>query len=502
MKSLEHRRFLAHREGFRPFRGSDRFARIGGQAAVDRLVDSLYDRFEQDEVLRPMFGRHLVHERASQKRFFAEWLGGPAAYSQSAYVGLYHRHDDVPIARSAAGRWLAHFQLALKDAVADELDRDAIFEQARALALRLINDEEPGTRVRPGKSKLHRSHAIASCGGPTLKRAREAAQRGDLETLQRVVDEAPDLVHWPTRGAELLHLAVVGGRLPAVRYLLRRGVDVDKPHALRQGDPVLVTPLCAARMKRRAAIETLLLDRGARDDVFTAAFTGDTAMLADALAAAPALAQATDPAVDVLDVTPVHHAVAGAQRAALAILLERATPPLLGDVRALQRAVAASDEEMVERLLASGADASRIGVGRWVLHPVLAPLLAARGAKIDASGTWIGAACTGNQGRKDDPDFVRALLRHGARATDRRSSDAVAVGGAGQGVLNVDATALHYAAKAGFLKTIVVLLEHGADPSARDAHGRTPADWLDDSAKSVDKKAVLRLLARGAGRAG
>jgi len=76
---------------------------------------------------------------------------------------------------------------------------------------------------------------------------------------------------------------------------------------------------------------------------------------------------------------------------------------------------------MVELLLAHGADATRTGVGRWVLHPELAPLLASRGASIDSSGSWIGASCTGNQGRQDDPEYVRALLRHGARANDRRA---------------------------------------------------------------------------------
>jgi hypothetical protein len=65
---------------------------------------------------------------------------------------------------------------------------------------------------------------------------------------------------------------------------------------------------------------------------------------------------------------------------------------------------------------------ARSGTGRWVLHPELAPLLASRGAAIDSTGAWIAAACTGNQGAsKDDPDYVRALLRYGARAADRRS---------------------------------------------------------------------------------
>jgi Ankyrin repeats (3 copies) len=143
---------------------------------------------------------------------------------------------------------------------------------------------------------------------------------------------------------------------------------------------------------------------------------------------------------------------------------------------------------MAELLLAHGADATRVGVGRWVLHPELAPLLASHGATIDSSGSWIGASCTGNQGRKDDPDYVRALLRHGARATDRRSGDYLK---GATGVRALNATALHYAARAGFVRTIEVLIEHGADPAAQDSRGRTPLDWLDQAAPSVSRAAVL-----------
>jgi hypothetical protein len=148
---------------------------------------------------------------------------------------------------------------------------------------------------------------------------------------------------------------------------------------------------------------------------------------------------------------------------------------------------------MAELLLQHGADATRIGVGRWVLHPELAALLASHGARIDSSGSWIGASCTGNQGRKDDPDYVRALLRHGARATDRRSGDSTST----TGVEALDATALHYAAKAGFLNTIEVLLDHGADPDALDRRGRTALDWLDQAARSTPTAAIRALLTSG-----
>src|SRR5205823_4432203 len=98
--------------------------------------------------------------------------------------------------------------------------------------------------------------------------------------------------------------------------------------------------------------------------------------------------------------------------------------------------------------------------GRWVLHPELAPLLASRGASVGSSGAWIGHCCTGNQGRKDDPDYVRALLRHGARPDDRRTDDH----GRTTGVQSLAATGLHHAARAGFARTVEVLLVHGADP--------------------------------------
>jgi ankyrin repeat protein len=295
-----------------------------------------------------------------------------------------------------------------------------------------------------------------------------------------------------------MQAAALAGRAEIVRMLLDRGVGADHPFYLPVGVTgvafervVFVTPLCAARIKRRSAVESLLLAAGAHEDVFTSAFLGDLASLARMLAADPDLAQATDPAVDVLDITPVEHAVAGGQVAALRRILDHVAHPLPGGMRALRGAAAQGSLAMAELLLAHGADATRIGVGRWVLHPELAPLLASHGAAIDSSGSWIGASCTGNQGRKDDPEYVRALLRHGARANDRRTGEPKGT----TGVRALNATALHYATKAGFLRTIEVLIDHGADPDARDSRGRTPLDWLEQAAPSVSRAAVRNLLA-------
>jgi hemoglobin len=510
---LEHRSLLDHPPGFRPFRGTDLFERIGGQPTINRLVDLLYDGIGDDDQLRPLFPRDLAGGRSMQKLFFAEWLGGPCRFSERAYAGLRHTHDGLPTTAALASRWLEHFRRALAAAVEADSDRGAIFAQARPLAMALVSGQVaparpsgrgggPGRKDARGSESKNGPRPVAWCGigARSVTRARDLAHRGDVAGLAAALAEAPDLL-LPSYAAAIMQAAALAGRAEIVRMLLDSGVGADHPFYLPVGVTglafervVFVTPLCAARMKRRSVVESLLLAAGASEDVFTSAFLGDLTSLARMLTADPGLAQATDPAVDVLGITPVEHAVAGGQAAALRLIVDHVAHPPSGFVRALRGAAAQGSVTMVELLLAHGADATRIGVGRWVLHPELAPLLASHGAAIDSSGSWIGASCTGNQGRKDDPAYVRALLRHGASANDRRAG---APEGA-TGVRALNATALHYAAKAGFLRTIEVLMEHGADPDARDSHGRTPLDWLDQAAPSVPRAAVRNLLGSGA----
>jgi truncated hemoglobin YjbI/ankyrin repeat protein len=503
---LAHRTLLDHPPGFRPFRGTGLFERIGGQPTIGRLVDLLYEGIGDDDQLRPLFPRDLAGGRSMQKLFFAEWLGGPGRYSEQAYAGLGHSHDGLPITPALADRWLGHFGRALAATVAAASDRSAILAQVRSLAMALVSGQvaparPPGRGNRPGEKDGPRPVAWCGIGARSVTRARDLAHRGDAAGLGAALAEAPDLL-LPSYSAAIMQAAALAGRAEAVRLLLDRGAGADHPWHLPVKVTgaafervVFVTPLCAARMKRRPAVEALLSAAGAREDVFTAAFLGDLPSLTQMLTADPGLAQAADPALDVLRITPVEHAVAGGQAAALRLILDHVADPLPGYARALRGAAAQGSMAMTELLLARGADATRIGTGRWVLHPELAPLLASRGAAIDSSGSWIGASCTGNQGRKDDPEFVRALLHYGASANDRRTGDPEGT----SGVRALDATALHYAARAGFLQTIEVLLEHGADPDARDSHGRTPLDWLEQAAPSVPRAAVRNLIAPGLG---
>jgi len=480
---MEHRRLLAHPEAHRRFVGGDIFTRIGGAGAIDALIEGLYDRIETDPALQPLFGRDLTNEREVQKHFFTEWLGGERSYSDRAHLSLKHRHDLLPITRTLAGRWLAHFRSSLDSTVSDAAAHRAIYDDVRLLAMALVNEGEPPSalRARAHGACLRYKPAVESLG---------LARRGDAVELGALLKRAPDVLASVPHAAALLHMASFAGRSTVVELLLRSGVDVNKPAPI---EPLIfVTPLCAARAKRRKEIEEILVRNGAKEDIFTHAFLGDLGRLDGDLVLPPS-SQAVDPAVDALDITPIHHAVAGARVEALRVLLSHASQengPLLGGARAVREAAARGSVAMVAMLLDCGADATRIGAGRWVLHPELAPMLARAGACVDRSGSWIGLSCTGNQGRKDDPEYVVALLRHGACANDKRLT--------GQGADGGHATALHYAAKAGFVKTIAVLLEYGADPSARDDNASTPLDWLDRAAKSVDRDAVRRLL-RGPG---
>jgi hypothetical protein len=344
------------------------------------------------------------------------------------------------------------------------------------MALALVNqDDRAGRRT---KKQLARAHQT--------DRACALAHKGDLRGLRAWSRHSAVALDDAAKAARIIQAAALAGRAKVVAWLLDAGVGADRPYCLpidlagAAFERVLfATPLCAARLKRRAQVEAVLVERGAKDDLFTAAFLGDVGRLESALAARPDWAEVSDPATDVLAITPLHHAVAGNQVAAVRAILSRVAGSPRGGLRALRGAAGHASLEMTTLLLDRGVRAEGFGPGRWVLDEQIAPLLARAGASArDPLNHWVRASCTGNQRRKDDPEFVRALLQHGARVDDRYAG----------------ATALHYVAKAGFAAAMQVLLDHGADPSARDDDGLTPLDWVDRAARTIDREPVRRLL--------
>src|SRR5262249_43190029 len=137
---------------------------------------------------------------------------------------------------------------------------------------------------------------------------------------------------------------------------------------------------------------------------------------------------------------------------------------------------------VVARLLDIGADARRVTPGRWVLDPECAALLFAAGADVNHApsrwSSWIWLSCNGNNGKKDDPELVGALVDAGVDVQARAFGK----------------TALHFASKAGFVETVRVLLVAGADPNAVDDDGLTPLWSALQSGPSVGREPVVRAL--------
>ena len=61
-------------------------------------------------------------------------------------------------------------------------------------------------------------------------------------------------------------------------------------------------------------------------------------------------------------------------------------------------------------------------------------------------------------------------------------------------------TALHCAAKAGFINVVKALIEHGGDVNAINERGQTPLDEVEDAGRSIDRESMRRLLVSHGGR--
>ncbi len=466
---------LAHRGGLATVLRPDPtlFERIGGRSVVAGIIDGLYDRIEKDAELRPMFTRTLAPERMKQKAFMEEWMGGEPDYTRHhAYGGIKNRHGHIHITRASADRWLTHMTASLRDHIGDEPLVAEVLYVLRPLAHGLVNERKPaghGWEMRCHREKRWRAPA-------------NMAARGQLESLERFLDEDDSVLEDPRHSAILLGEAALRGHTQVAALLLDRGVDVNIPSV--HSSDIMMTAHCAARSKKKEETAAFLLERGAVYDIFSACFLGDLDRVSELLDAAPGLVDAQDPACDLLPVTPLHHAVYGGHEEVARMLFDQGAKVGVNSTALVRYAAGRRQTDLLRMVLEQGADATRIGCGRWVLDEEESALLIARGADVNyPEGDWIWTACTGNNSQRDDPRYVQALLDKGARI------DTVLRG----------AQALHFAAKAGFTGVMEVLLDNGAPVDGRSEKGETPLFYALKAGPRADMvRSVALLLARGA----
>ena len=283
----------------------------------------------------------------------------------------------------------------------------------------------------------------------------DAARKGDVAKLTKLLDAHPDKLYARNRPYEhtMLHLAAAEGRLAAVNFLLKRGID---PNTREKGDNTYPMHWAAAAghlevVKRLAdaggdvvgegddhalgligwatgwdgcddathrAITDFLISRGARHHIYSAMSIGDEDEIRRIVAADPS--QLERPQSHNEDFRrPLHFAVHGNLQRMVNLLLELGADPLGTDASGHTAVAYAMTPEIARPVV----EAIRGRVGPTLLNSV-------------AAGDWASA---------------ERLIRQNPEGVAR------------EGVL-------HLMAKSGNSVAVKWLLDHGADPNARWSH--------------------------------
>lgn len=102
------------------------FERLGGQEAIDAVVDDFYDRVLSDEDLQPYFRETDTGElREHQKQFLAAVAGGPVEYDGTD-MATAHAHLDVT--DEAFTRVAEHLSATLESFDVPEEERSEVMD--------------------------------------------------------------------------------------------------------------------------------------------------------------------------------------------------------------------------------------------------------------------------------------------------------------------------------------------------------------------------------------
>ena len=323
-----------------------------------------------------------------------------------------------------------------------------------------------------------------------LKIGVAAAGRGDLDVLRGVLREKPEWVRRVgSHGRTMLWEAAWRGQLEAAELLLDRGADIDACGCHFTPLLVEVSPYCAARFKKRDAVAAMLLERGATKDFFSRVFLGQTDAVRQRLRGDPRLATQEKPQHDPnVRATALHYAVSPGHGALVEMLLEHGADPRPYGEWLIRFCIWRNRSDILETLLDAGVDAASAEPPRaGVADPRIVEVLERHGMAVDpnrAEGGWppLVFHCRGDRG--GDVQHVRRLLDAGADVNVRNHKAQ---------------TALHCAAKAGFVDIAALLVERGAEVDAEDCDGATPLatalrSTIKDERKLLD---VAALLLRG-----
>ncbi len=471
---------LRHRgESLVVYPGADLWDKVGGSEGVAALIQDLYRRIEQDELLRLAF-RHLNSGEATV--FFLQWFGGSLGYSEDLTGGLLRRHQHRYISPKGAAAWLRCMREAL---VARGLDAEPIMRPLARIAKAMIHSPE----TEP--TDLRRNcDGVQDRAQVQLETILNDAAKGRAESVREALVKDRTLAS--RRGLNnqtLAWVATYHNHPKILELVIKAGADCHTPACdpmhttmacdnVHLGTGVSVTPLAIAK-RWRPELVAPLLEHGAIDDVFTAAWLGDLPALRTHLDRRPEFATALDPADDFKEVSLLCHAVCGGNIDAVKLLIERGAEVRRHSGKVLTLAVVMNRVDLVKLLIDHGADVQRTPL----LGPLddteraVADLLIAHGKKVP---DWMLPRACRPDVSTNELHRVRVLLDYGASLDDR-----------GRWGL----TALHYAVRGGKLPLIQLLLERGAQVDAFDEENLTPLQHLSKTRSKADPVPVMELLA-------
>ena len=294
----------------------------------------------------------------------------------------------------------------------------------------------------------------------------EFGVHGDIEGLRQLLVRQPDFLN--KRGNHhrtLLWEAVRRGKLLAVEWLVAQGAEVNATGRYNGESFVQLTPYCAAIYYHRWDVAEYLRAHSTQEDIFRAAFLGDRDHVARELAAQPELINAEDPQDDIYYVPPLSFAVAGGRVDMIEFLLERGAVVEPYSLQLLSLAAKDQRKDILDLLINHHAQVPALGECYFynTYSPDILRYFLEHGASARQKGengfSPLTYLCRADKGQQ--PEKIRLLLEHHAPVN--------AMGPKGR-------TALHYAAAAGFLEVMTILLDHGADFRIRDHQNETPLD--------------------------
>lgn len=123
------------------------YAAIGGQPAVDRIVDALYKHIGVNETLLQIFPDDLEESARKQRLFLTQFFGGPNLYTQN--IGrpmLPYRHEPFEITPERRDAWLECMYHALTDAKIEEPNFTEIMGRLVPPAHNIVNTPGPSAQ--------------------------------------------------------------------------------------------------------------------------------------------------------------------------------------------------------------------------------------------------------------------------------------------------------------------------------------------------------------------